>query len=349
MKKINKFSSLTAVICVALIFSLGVTISAEGNSASEKTLLIPGGVPFGVKIYCDGVLVVGLSDVKSLSGSVCPAKDAGILAKDIITEINGSPVKTVSEVADAIGSSEGKAIGIKVIRGDQTFDVTLSPAISKEDGKYKTGLYIKDSTAGIGTVTYIEPDDMTFAGLGHGICDADTGKLIPLSRGLVVNVGIDGVVKGQCGIPGELKGHFCQGKIGSLICNSEYGVYGILTALPDRLSNVRMEAAEASEVCEGDAEILCTLDESGIGKYSVKLSNIQRSENDIRSFVITVTDKKLLEKTGGIVQGMSGSPVIQNGKLVGAVTHVLINDPAKGYGIFIEKMLDHKPEELTEI
>lgn len=348
MKKVNKFSSLTALICVALVFSLSVPISAERDTASQKKLLIPGGVPFGVKIYCDGVLVVGLSDVKSLSGSVCPAKDAGILAKDIITEINGSPVKTVNEVADAIGSSEGKTIGIKVIRGDQTFDVTLSPAISKEDGKYKTGLYIKDSTAGIGTVTYIEPDDMTFAGLGHGICDADTGKLIPLSKGLVVNVGIDGVIKGQCGVPGELKGHFCQGKIGTLISNNEYGVYGILTSLPDKLSTVQMEAAKVDEVCEGDAEILCTLDDGGIGKYSIKLSNIQRTKDDIRNFVITVTDKKLLEKTGGIVQGMSGSPIIQNGKLVGAVTHVFINDPAKGYGIFIENMLAESEKIMSE-
>ena len=210
----------------------------------------------------------------------------------------------------------------------------------RSDERYKAGLWIRDSTAGIGTVTFIDPATGAFAGLGHGICDSDTGELVKPGRGIVVNVAISGVEKGQAGAPGELRGYFSSGKIGSLTGNTECGVFGVFAELPEGMSGdaKAIPAATSAETHDGDAEIICTSD-SGTGRYKVRISGIDRSGRPVKNFVVTVTDPDLIAKTGGIVQGMSGSPIIQDGKLIGAVTHVLVNSPEKGYGIFIDNML----------
>ena len=349
----NKLTRLTALLCVLMfIFGVGgvnlspAVIVTASETADDSLCLIPGGVPFGVRIYCEGVLIVGVTDVKSSGESKSPAKDAGIKANDIITNINGERITTVDEVMSAIAGCDGNKLSLTIKRQNSELTVDIHPVKSDDDGKYKTGLWIRDSTAGIGTVTFINPKTNSFAGLGHGICDADTGELLPLSRGTVVNVEISGIEKGQAGVPGELKGFFSSGKIGSLTGNTECGVYGVLAELPTGANSEAIPVAQSSEVVEGDAEILCTTDGQGIGRYKIRISNIDHSGREIKNFVVTIVDERLIEKTGGIVQGMSGSPIIQNGKLIGAVTHVLVNNPTKGYGIFIENMLAEMPDIL---
>ncbi len=327
-----------SVVCTALIFVLAGSHTVL-HAASDNTRLIPGGVPFGVKLYAEGVSVVGIADVKCGTEDVSPARDAGILEKDIILALDGKRVSAVTDVSAIVAASEGASLKVTIRRGSEEFTTDLKPVLSNEDGKYKAGLWIRDGAAGIGTVTYVNPEDGSFAGLGHGICEAGTTELAPLTRGAVVNVAISGITKGQAGAPGELKGYFSSGKIGTLFGNTECGVYGVFASYPTGLSNEAVEVAAAGEICEGDAELWCTTDGTGVCKYSVKISDVDRSGRNVKNFVVTVTDPALLEKTGGIVQGMSGSPILQNGKLVGALTHVLVNDPTRGYGIFIENML----------
>lgn len=346
-------SILTALLCTAAIVTgtTGVICSpinqvSAASIKNEELKLIPGGVPFGVKLYCEGVLVVGLAEIKSSGTEISPARDAGVKIKDIITCINGEKVVSVDEVVNAVADCQGAPLNLTLKRGSSEINVEITPVASDEDGKYKTGLWIRDSTAGIGTVTFINPETGSFAGLGHGICDADTGELMPLMRGIVVNVSINGVVKGQAGSPGELKGYFSSGKIGSLIGNTDCGVYGIFAEFPSGALDEAIPVASHDKIVEGEAEIYCTTDSGGIGRYKVNISNIDHSGREIKNFVVTVTDEALLARTGGIVQGMSGSPIIQNGCIVGAVTHVLINNPTKGYGIFIENMLANLPSEL---
>ncbi|MGN1128241.1 MAG: SpoIVB peptidase [Candidatus Flemingiibacterium sp.] len=321
----------------AFIAVLALTISPA--AAADK--LMPGGMPFGVRLCCDGVLVVGVGEVETSAGRLSPARDAGIRPRDVICEINGVRISSADDVVSAVCGCSGEKLSMLVRRSGGELTVDVLPVESTDDGKYRAGLWIRDSTAGIGTVTFIDPSTGAFAGLGHGICDSDTGELMPLKRGVVLNVSISGVVRGQAGTPGELKGYFSSGKIGALLGNTECGVYGVFSELPNDASNsASVEAAESSEVCEGDAELWCTVDSGGKRAYKVRISDIDRSGRDVKNFVVTVTDDALIEKTGGIVQGMSGSPILQNGKLIGAVTHVMINDPSRGYGIFIENMLD---------
>ena len=202
---------------------------------------------------------------------------------------------------------------------------------------YKTGLWIRDSTAGIGTVTFYDASDGYFAGLGHGICDADTGTLMPLLSGVVVDVNLTDIVRGKAGSPGELKGSFSAEADGFLCGNTDCGVSGYLYRVPK--NDAPMAVASRKEIREGEAEILSDIAGDGVQRYSVRISNIDRDATGTKCFCIDVTDERLLSLSGGIIQGMSGSPVLQDGKIVGAVTHVLIGDPTKGYGIFAENML----------
>jgi stage IV sporulation protein B len=370
LKKILRFSLLVLVIAALLTANAG----AMGNSASSLSLpclsgipssvrfspyvpshkgisqltaidystlkLYPGGIPFGVKFMTEGIIVAGICDVKTESGKVCPASSAGLKQNDVIVKANGAPLTDATMLTSLAENSGGKPISIEYTRNGKTATTTLTPAYCKEEGKYKTGMYVRDSGAGIGTVTYIVPETYGFGGLGHGICDADTGKLIPMQRGSVVDVSINGVVKGLSGTPGEVKGYFCSGKTGTLFTNTECGVFGAFASLPTNLTAQPMPVGTRNELREGKAYILSTLDGQTPVKYEIEISDIRLNSMSNKCFTVKVTDTALLQKSGGIVQGMSGSPIIQNGKLVGAVTHVLINDPTTGYGIFIENMLN---------
>ncbi|MBQ8345718.1 MAG: SpoIVB peptidase [Clostridia bacterium] len=300
-----------------------------------------GGMPFGVKFMTDGIFVVGFSDVDTSSGSSNPARSAGLKIGDTILRADGTPLESAAELTSLVENGEGRAITLSCSRNGNAFECRLIPSYSKQEKRYKTGLYVRDSGAGIGTVTFILPQTQAFCGLGHGICDGESGALIPIERGSVVDVTINGLVKGLSGSPGEVKGYFSSGKTGTLLGNTHCGVYGVLAKLPALASaSGTVPVAHRTELTEGKAYLCASLDGNTVKQYEVEISNIQRDSQSNKCFTVHVTDPELISKTGGIIQGMSGSPLLQNGKLVGAVTHVLINDPTTGYGIFIENMLN---------
>ena len=334
-KSINKKRFLSILLCIALLLITVLPIYADSSDQGKEVIV--GGCLFGLRMQTKGILIVGLDKVEAQKETKAPAFDAGIKLKDVIIKINGKVVTSTTQVTECILSCKGKPVVFTVQRGAEIKEISVTPLLAK-DGKYHAGIWIRDSAAGIGTVTYIDPQTYEFAGLGHGICDGDTTSLLPLSRGIVTEVTLSSVIKGQKGVPGELKGSFKGGKVGSLINNTENGVYGIYTSLPGGIGQ-KMKTAAFSEVYEGDAFIRS--DVSGrIQDYKIKIEKINTKNTGGKNLTIKVTDEALLKITGGIVQGMSGSPIIQNGKLVGAVTHVLINDPTTGYGIFIENMLN---------
>ncbi|MBQ7172618.1 MAG: SpoIVB peptidase [Clostridia bacterium] len=301
--------------------------------------VIPGGMAFGTKYRTDGLLVVGFSN---LSMGQNPAETAGIRQKDYILACNGESLSDAARLSELVAESEGKTLYLTCRRAGKKFTAKVQPEKNPADGSYQIGLLLQDSGAGIGTVTFILPGSLVFAGLGHGICDADTGTLIPMQSGVVQNVTIHDVKKGTAGDPGELKGYFDPGVVGTLFGNATCGVWGIYDRLPADAGKA-IPVGLRDEVKEGEATILCTTSEEGVKEYRVQISSISRGETGSKCFMIKVIDPELLEATGGIVQGMSGSPILQDGKLVGAVTHVLINEPTTGYGIFIENMLTHLP------
>jgi len=303
-----------------------------------KNKLVPCGNVFGVKFFTKGVLVIKLSEIECADGLVSPAENAGIAVGDIIVKVNSKEINTVEEMSAEIEKSKGQGIEIVYERQGKTERCELVPVLSLSDRKYKTGIWVRDSTAGIGTMTYYDPETGVFAGLGHGICDVDTGELMPLLRGSVVDVDVTDIIRGRRGMPGELKGDFDSIKRGVLTDNTDVGVYGVMDEMPVPEGEM-CEIGLEDEISEGKASILCELDDEGIEEYAVEISEIMNDDGMGKNFVITVTDERLIEKTGGIVQGMRGSPIIQNGKLIGAVTHVLVNNPKKGYGIFIGNML----------
>ncbi|MBQ8351469.1 MAG: SpoIVB peptidase [Clostridia bacterium] len=301
-------------------------------------MLIPGGQPFGVRMHTEGVMVVSLSEVAVGSRTVCPAREAGVRVRDVILSVGGKKIADAEEVTAAIRASGGKPLTLEILRGEEKQTLTITPVKSDKSGEYACGMYIRDSASGIGTVTFILPESGLFGGLGHGVCDSDTGALVPLSRGNVLSVKINGAARGEAGNPGELRGSFTGRRLGSIVTNCECGVFGLLSEIPAG-KYPAMPIAHADEICEGEATILCTLGDDGIGEYKVEISGIDHSARPTKSFTVHVTDEALLARTGGIVQGMSGSPIIQNGRLIGAVTHVLVDDPTTGYGIFIDNML----------
>ena len=316
-------------------------LGADADALRDLTLC-PGGMPFGVKFYTDGVMVVGFCDVDTGKGSINPAARAGLHQKDVILKIDGEELRGAADMTERIEASQGKPMRLTCRRSGKEFEATLTPVLSASEGRYKTGIWVRDSGAGIGTVTFLFPDSGAFAGLGHGICDVDTGALVQMRKGAVSDVTISSVVKGEAGAPGELKGHFNPGRSGALLGNSACGVWGVFSEIPETVCEP-LPIGLRDDLTEGDAYILCTASGEEIQKYDIRISNIKRDAKGSKCFTVTVTDPDLLALTGGIVQGMSGSPIIQDGKLVGAVTHVLINDPTTGYGIFLENMLANMP------
>ena len=339
----NMKTRVKILLSFLMVFCFLITIFSVSAMAAERDYrdleLIAGGVPFGVKFSIEGVVITGFADIATADGVKNPAYRAGLREKDIIINVNGESVTSVGALDRIVEMSGGKAISLTYLRAGENKSVELAPVLSVNDGKYKIGLTVKDGGAGIGTVTYIMPDSLMFGGLGHGICEAESGNLVKMTRGVVNNVKISGIKKGVAGTPGEIKGILGFEKKGILFGNTACGVFGVFTALPQNACE-KYKVGLRDELKNGEAYIISTLDADGTPqKYKVEISGINRDTDGAKCFCIKVTDKRLIEKTGGIVQGMSGSPIIQNGKLVGAVTHVMINDPTVGYGIFIENML----------
>ena len=332
------------IICLILTLTIAVSFFSVPVSALESKRdfsceeVILGGVPFGIKFATEGVVVIGFSDIDGLSKNQNPAYLAGIRAKDVIIKVNGVSIAGAEELNRYVDNSQGKALSLTYCRDGSERTVSLTPIFSQSEQRYKTGIWVKDSGAGIGTVTYILPDTNEFGGLGHGICDSESGELIKMSHGDVMNVTVHAVRKGVSGTPGELKGRFESTKIGNLYSNTECGVFGKLTVLPSGCGE-RIKVGTRNEIKNGDAYIVCMLSGGVRKKYKATISAINRNADGSKCFMIKIIDDDLIKESGGIVQGMSGSPIIQDGKLVGAVTHVMVNDPTVGYGIFIENML----------
>jgi len=303
--------------------------------------VVPGGIPFGIKMLSNGVLVTETGFIQCGNTAVCPAKDAGIKASDVIVSINGKKMQSNSDVIKTVASSGGKALEVLLKKsGGETRLVKITPVKDSFDDTYKIGVWVRDSSAGIGTVTFYDPESELFAGLGHAVCDSTTGEIISVSEGKVVGAQIDGVTASRYGSPGQLNGHFATvGSTGSILKNDETGVYGQLSQV--KVVGDSVEVALKQEVKTGKATILTTLNGLEPEEYEIEIEKISlNADRATKNMVVKITDKRLLEKAGGIVQGMSGSPILQNGKLVGAVTHVFVNDCTRGYGIFAENMLE---------
>lgn len=305
---------------VEMRLALPVTATVSGSTATLKLLgvlpvkslalkvveaesLYVGGMAFGIKYFTKGVVVVGLCDVEGFGANICPAVESGIKKGDVILSVNGEDIEDADEFKAHIAESGGKALALTVQRGDKSFTTALYPALSAEDNSYKAGLWVRDSTAGIGTITYISTKDNSFAGLGHGICDGDTGTLMPLGNGAVVDVEITGVRKGAAGYPGEIKGNLDIIKRGTITANTETGVYGTLSALPEELGEP-VAVGLSHQLKEGKAYIYSSADGER-RQYEIAIEEIYKNSGNTRNFLIRVTDKKLLALTGGIVQGMS--------------------------------------------
>ena len=297
------------------------------------------GTPFGIKMVTDGVMVVGTGAVTDCnSRAVSPAQTAGIQEGDIILSINGEKISSKKQLTKLVESSAGQPLSLVVRRGEQLTSLHLSPVRSSLVNSYHLGLWVRDSSAGIGTMTFYDPNNGCFAGLGHAICDVDTGQLMPLSQGEIVEASIIGVHAGKSGSPGQLQGAFVANRsIGSLYTNSYNGVYGRLLSQPVDAQTIPM--AQCQEVRQGPVKILTTVSGQKPQLFDACIEKLSLSQDEpTKNMVLRITDPDLLELSGGIVQGMSGSPIIQDGMLVGAVTHVFVNDPTRGYGIFAENM-----------
>lgn len=308
--------------------------------------VIPGGQPIGVKLYTEGVLVVGFADVDTDSGrKQSPAAVSGIEMGDSIIEINGIKVKNNSHVSDIINKNGSGTLNVKFNRKGEIKSINIKPVESIKKDEYKIGLWIRDFTAGVGTLTFYDPSSGKFGALGHPINDIDTGSLLSVKDGKIYNARIISIEQGVKGKPGELRGIFSEDdEAGFLKKNTSSGIYGETTnlnGLTSREYNHKpIPIARQNEIKEGAAKILTSIDDGSVKAYDIYIEKLtKQSKPNPKSMIIRITDKELLRKTGGIVQGMSGSPIIQDGKLVGAVTHVFVNRPDMGYGIYIEWML----------
>jgi len=303
-----------------------------------RTTVVPLGNTIGLKLYTSGVLVVGLTEVNGIK----PYENTGIEEGDLIVCVNGIDVTTTEELTECVDESKGKELEITYIKDgkEHTTNMTATKTSSNE---YKLGLWVRDGAAGVGTISYYEPSTGMFAALGHGIVDVDTEELVTISKGTVVTTNVTEIVKGKEGTPGEIKGTIINGlEVGKVNDNSEFGIYGTLTNLSSLNINnqEQYEVALRDEIKEGKAEVIINLEDGARKKYEIEITKIYKNNNnDNKSMIIKVTDEELLNLTGGIIQGMSGAPIVQNGKFIGAVTHVLVSDPTTGYAVFGDLMV----------
>lgn len=324
-----------------------VVKNLEVDVLPRKTV-IPVGNIAGVKLYTNGVLVVGMSEIEGEDNKKYkPYANTGIEEGDTIISINNTEILNTDDLVNIVNSSNGNKLDIKYVRDNQSLECSITPVKTIEND-YKLGLWVRDSAAGVGTVTFYEPSTKSFAALGHGIVDIDTEELINIASGEFVTTKILNIKKGESGNPGRIQGTIDnQENIGIISKNTRFGIYGKV----DDTHNLNidyteeMEVALRSEIQKGKATILCSLDNEKVKEYEIEIEKIYVNNNyDNKSMLIKITDQELLEKTGGIIQGMSGSPIIQNGKFVGAITNVLVNNPEEGYAVFGDIMLKQMME-----
>ena len=318
-----------ALVSTLLCFSLAAALSTVAF-AQELTV---GGQVVGIQISTDGVIVAGVSPVETSEGSCSPAEEAGLCEGDIITEAQGKPVMTATELIDIVNQAQGAPVELTVQRQEKSLKLSVTP-VKAEEEQWRLGMWLRDSVSGIGTLTFSDPATGIYGALGHSISGDSSNEELPISQGKITDAEIVSIEKGAAGSPGELNGCADVGRVlGSVEANDKHGIYGRLYA---DLAGRRLETGE---MCTGPASILCTVAGRQTAEYSVQISRVY-NDADGRHAMITVTDPELCALTGGIVQGMSGSPILQNGKIVGAVTHVMVDDPTSGYGIYVGRMLD---------
>lgn len=313
-----------------------------------KASVVPLGNAVGLKLYTSGVLVVGMSEIEGMDNNKYkPYENTGIQEGDMIVEINEETVTCTADLLNTVNESKGKNLPVKYVREGKTLETSITP-IKVGNNNYKLGLWVRDAAAGVGTVSFYEPSTKTFAALGHGIQDIDTGSLLNIAKGDFVTTKIVSIIKGKKGIPGKIQGSIENSSVvGEVYRNTEFGVYGKVT----NVSALNIDASKAVEVAArdeiktGPAKIMCTLEDNKTEEFDIEIEKVYINNNENnKSMLVKVTDKNLIEKTGGIIQGMSGSPIIQNNKMVGALTHVLVNDPEKGYAVFADLMIKQARE-----
>lgn len=310
------------------------------NVQSEKRL-IPGGMAIGVAMRTEGVLVVGTGEI---AGTGSPAAQCGLRPGDVLVRVDGVRVESAKQLTGLMADYGGKEVAVQYLRGGVLREATLRPVRDETTGETRIGAWVRDSTAGIGTLSFYDPETGRYAALGHAITDGDTGEVLSVSEGQILQADVVAVQRGMRGAPGELKGSFLRSQtvLGQIEGNTPLGVYGQLTERPQNaLYPTGVPIGLRSGVHTGPATILSTVDGTGVQAFAVEITRVNpQNEPAPKSMVLHVTDERLLEKTGGIVQGMSGSPIIQDGRLIGAVTHVFVSDPTQGYGLYVDWMLE---------
>lgn len=306
----------------------------------EPDYVLPSGMPIGIYTKTQGILIIGTGKVAASDGMNYEPAHQLVQGGDYITSVNGKEVLEKEELMECIAASGGKSLVLGIYRDGRKIKLKITPVMDKE-GNYKLGIWVRDDMAGVGTMTYVE-EDLSFGALGHPISDADTGSMLETKDGKIYETSIVGIVKGEDGVPGELTGvinykeEYCIGEIEK---NTRTGIYGSVNHLPENMPNEYMEIGMKQNIKKGKAYILSSLDGT-LRKYEIEIDDVDyNSKEENKGILFHVTDQLLLQETGGIVQGMSGSPIIQNDRLIGAVTHVFISDASKGYGVFIEKMM----------
>ncbi|ONI48229.1 SpoIVB peptidase [Candidatus Epulonipiscioides saccharophilum] len=313
-------------------------------SAHPHIEVIPGGEIIGIEVHSMGVCVVDTSEFVSPEGPINPAKGK-IKKGDRIISINDNPVNTKEDFREYVEGNLAEPIVLDLIRENKCIRTEVTPEYSSTQGSYKLGIWIKDTVQGLGTLTYVEPTSGKFGALGHGITDTEFEKIIPISYGKIMEAEIDGIKQGEIGVPGEISGIIDTAdaaSLGSIMNNTNCGIFGVMD-IPDikQMEKELVEVATSSEIKEGSATILANLTGEGVRSYDVKVQKIAKHISEpSKGMVIKIVDEELLDITKGIIQGMSGSPIIQNGKIIGAISHVFVNDPTTGYGIFIENMIN---------
>ena len=322
---------------------MGIKLKTVTTNVIESRKVIPLGNIIGLKLYTKGVLVVGTNEVKGEDSKIYkPYEEAGIEQGDSIIKINDTEVESTKKLLEFISKSKDKKINITYLKNGKEIINTIMP-VKTGKNTYKLGLWVRDSSAGIGTLTFYDKLTNSIVSLGHGIQDIDTERIVEISSGEIVTSKVNNIQIGRKNIPGKLEGSIENStRIGNIYSNTNFGVFGHLNNSNElELDNSsEIDIALRNEIKEGEAKIKCMLDDNEVGEYTITIQKVFKNNNkNNKSMIIKVTDKSLLEKTGGIVQGMSGSPIIQNGKLVGALTHVLVSDPTCGYGVFADLMV----------
>lgn len=325
------------VLLLFLVFSYIIVsfIEAKTTFSDESKLenalkdmeICLGGEAVGIKILATGVLVMGIEDTSPLS------------IGDIILEINNIPIDTNDALIKEIQKSQDNDVLLKINRDGELKAVSIKPKYSETTKMYELGLWVKDSSAGVGTISFYDRKNMKFASLGHGITETANNIIIPINSGGIVKTKITEITKGERKAPGDIKGILYTDVLGQIVKNTSFGIYGILD-VNMCVKKEKTDVAKKMEVVEGPAKIYCTLDDNKVHEFNVNVDRVLYNSTGNKNMVIKITDEELLNKTGGIVQGMSGSPIVQNGKLVGAITHVFYNDPTQGYGVFAETMIN---------